>query len=178
MNKQGERLVISGARITILLVSGIILYFLLLQPDALSHIQKLPVPLLLIIGFFSGLIWMYRKLDNQLLTSKRNKSDVLTYITNNTKVKGGKIAILKRFLYFLATGVLASLLGPKGFLMLFNTIIFVLIPELIGMFSAIPLWERRRHLRVYSKKLGLKQWETYFIHKISNRDFNYYKRLF
>lgn len=161
MSKPGTRFVVFAARGTV--IGGVAsLFFLLLTPDAATLIQQLPALLLLIIGFLVGFTWQHGQLDHYHGESERNESKEAVYTLGNFFVVGSKIYLITFILSGLIPLILLRFFGQEGFGLILTILLVIVFIGAIGVTSAILLWERRRHLRVYSRKIGAKQWLIYF----------------
>ena len=58
--------------------------------------------------------------------------------------------------------LLIRLFGDEGFGVILKVLLVIVFIGFIGITSATLFWERRKHLRVYQRKIGPTKWLIYF----------------
>ena len=161
VDESGTRQFILAAKLTII-IGAVSLLFLFLPTSIVKTIKE-PSALLLLVAFFLlGFLRQQGQLDYFYSESEKNEQKGAIYTLSSLYIVGSRMSIIIMVLAGLIYVLLATFLGREGYYIILRVLLVAVFMGSLGITSTTLLWERRRHLRAYQKKIAPRRWLIYF----------------
>lgn len=160
-SESGSRQIVFTAKLTTI-VGAVSLLFLFLPPNIVKTIQEPSALALLVVGFLAGFAWQHGRLDHWHSEWERNESKGVIYTQSSFYVVGSKMNLISHLPIVLIPLFLIPFFGRESYYIILRVLLASVFMGWSGITSATLLWERRRHLRTYQKKIAPRQWLIYF----------------
>lgn len=161
MSESGTRQVVFAVKLTVI-IGAVSLLFLFLYPSIVNIIKE-PSALLLLFAFFLlGFLWQQGQLDHFYSESEKNEPKSAVYTLSSLYIVGSRMNIIIMVLVGLIYVFLATFLGREGYYSILRVLLVAVFMGSLGITSTTLLWERRRHLHAYQRRIAPRQWLIYF----------------